>query len=45
MRCQVLHDNFVGFVCFRFGVSFLLGDKTAGPFKLEVDWIKVERSE
>ena len=25
------------------GVGFLLGDKKAGPFKLEVGWIKVER--
>ena len=24
-------------------VGFLLGDKKAGPFKLEVDWIKVSR--
>jgi NADH dehydrogenase [ubiquinone] 1 alpha subcomplex assembly factor 1 len=24
-------------------VGFLLGDKNAGPFKLEVDWIKVSR--
>jgi monofunctional biosynthetic peptidoglycan transglycosylase len=23
------------------GIGFLLGDKKAGPFKLEVDWIKV----
>lgn len=26
------------------GVGFLLGDKKAGPFKLEVEWIKVRRS-
>ena len=26
-------------------VGFLLGDKRAGPFKLEVDWIKVTKSE
>lgn len=26
-------------------VGFLLGDKKAGPFKLEVEWIKVERAE
>ena len=26
------------------GVGFLLGDKIAGPFKLEVEWIKVERA-
>lgn len=25
------------------GVGFLLSDKKAGPFKMEVDWIKVER--
>ena len=25
-------------------VGFLLGDKKAGPFKLEVEWIKVERA-
>jgi monofunctional biosynthetic peptidoglycan transglycosylase len=25
--------------------GFLLGDKKAGPFKLEVEWIKVERAE
>jgi NADH dehydrogenase [ubiquinone] 1 alpha subcomplex assembly factor 1 len=25
------------------GLGFLLGDKKAGPFKLEVEWIKVER--
>lgn len=24
-------------------VGFLLGDKKAGPFKLEVEWIKIER--
>lgn len=27
------------------GLGFLLGDKKAGPFKLEVEWIKVERAE
>jgi monofunctional biosynthetic peptidoglycan transglycosylase len=27
------------------GVGILLGDKKAGPFRLEVDWIKVKRSE
>ena len=27
------------------GVGFLLGDKKAGPFKLEVDWIKVTKAE
>jgi NADH dehydrogenase [ubiquinone] 1 alpha subcomplex assembly factor 1 len=27
------------------GIGFLLGDKKAGPFKLEVDWIKVTKSE
>ena len=27
------------------GLGFLLGDKKAGPFKLEVDWIKVTKSE
>jgi len=26
------------------GLGFLLGDKKAGPFKLEVEWIKVERA-
>jgi len=26
-------------------VGFLLGDKKAGPFKLEVDWIKVKHAE
>ncbi|MEO1529319.1 MAG: CIA30 family protein [Planctomycetota bacterium] len=25
------------------GLGFLLGDKTPGPFKLEVDWLKVRR--
>ena len=25
-------------------LGFLLGDKKAGPFKLEVAWIKVERA-
>lgn len=25
-------------------VGFLLGDKKAGPFKMEIEWIKVERS-
>lgn len=25
------------------GIGFLLGDKKAGPFKMEVDWIKVVR--
>ena len=25
-------------------VGFLLGDKKAGPFKMEVEWIKVERA-
>jgi len=25
-------------------VGFLLGDKKAGPFKMEVEWIKVERT-
>ena len=27
------------------GLGFLLGDKKAGPFKLEVEWIKVVRAE
>ena len=27
------------------GLGFLLGDKKAGPFKLEVDWIKVTKAE
>lgn len=27
------------------GLGFLLGDKKAGPFKLEVEWIKVIRAE
>ena len=27
------------------GLGFLLGDKKAGPFKLEVEWIKVKRAE
>ena len=26
-------------------VGFLLADKQAGPFKLEVDWIKVIKAE
>ncbi len=26
------------------GLGFLLSDKKAGPFKLEVEWIKVERT-
>ena len=26
------------------GLGFLLGDKKAGPFKMEVEWIKVERA-
>ena len=26
------------------GMGFLLGDKTSGPFRLEVQWIKVERA-
>ncbi len=26
-------------------LGFLLGDKKAGPFKLEVEWIKVERTD
>ena len=26
------------------GLGFLLGDKKAGPFKLEVEWIKVIRA-
>ena len=26
------------------GLGFLLGDKKAGPFKVEVEWIKVERA-
>jgi monofunctional biosynthetic peptidoglycan transglycosylase len=25
-------------------LGFMLGDKKAGPFKLEVEWIKVERA-
>jgi NADH dehydrogenase [ubiquinone] 1 alpha subcomplex assembly factor 1 len=25
-------------------IGFMLGDKKAGPFKLEIEWIKVERS-
>ena len=25
-------------------LGFLLGDKKAGPFKMEVEWIKVERA-
>ncbi len=25
-------------------LGFLLGDKKAGPFKLEVEWIKVDRA-
>ncbi len=24
--------------------GFLLGDKKAGPFRMEVEWIKVERA-
>jgi NADH dehydrogenase [ubiquinone] 1 alpha subcomplex assembly factor 1 len=27
------------------GLGFLLGDKKAGPFKLEVEWIKVKKTE
>ena len=27
------------------GLGFLLGDKKAGPFKLEIDWIKVKQPE
>ncbi len=27
------------------GVGFLLSDKKAGPFKMEVEWIKVERQQ
>ena len=27
------------------GVGFLLSDKKAGPFKMEVEWIKVERKQ
>ena len=27
-----------------YGLGFLLGDKKAGPFKVEVEWIKVERA-
>ncbi len=27
------------------GLGVLLGDKKPGPFKLEVDWIKVARSQ
>ncbi len=27
------------------GLGFLLGDKKAGPFKLEVGWIKVQRTD
>jgi len=26
------------------GLGFLLGDKKAGPFKMEVEWIRVERA-
>ncbi len=26
-------------------VGFLLGDKKAGPFKMEIEWIKVERTD
>jgi len=26
-------------------MGFMLGDKKAGPFKLEIEWIKVERAE
>jgi monofunctional biosynthetic peptidoglycan transglycosylase len=26
-------------------LGFMLGDKKAGPFKLEIEWIKVEREE
>jgi monofunctional biosynthetic peptidoglycan transglycosylase len=25
-------------------IGFMLGDKKAGPFKLEIEWIKVERA-
>ena len=25
-------------------VGFLLGDKKAGPFRMEIEWIKVERA-
>ena len=27
------------------GLGFLLGDKKAGPFKLEIEWIKVKKTE
>lgn len=27
------------------GLGFLLGDKKAGPFKLEVEWVKVRKTE
>ena len=26
-------------------VGFLLGDKKAGPFRMEIEWIRVERAE
>ena len=26
------------------GLGILLGDKKAGPFELEIDWIKVDRT-
>jgi NADH dehydrogenase [ubiquinone] 1 alpha subcomplex assembly factor 1 len=26
-------------------VGFMLGDKKAGPFKMEIEWVKVERAE
>jgi hypothetical protein len=26
-------------------LGFLLGDKKAGPFKLEVEWLKTERTD
>ena len=27
------------------GLGFLIGDQKAGPYKLEAEWIRVERAE
>jgi hypothetical protein len=28
----------------NYSLGFVLGDKKAGPFKLEVEWVKVQKS-